>query len=84
LTRGVRRAIEARRGLATNLLLALPCVITLLILRGIAGRVRPPEALGRRDSDTTNVLKTHTSHSRVTDRVPGCRGARRDLHSTRP
>ena len=37
------------RGLPFHLLLALPYVITLLILCGIAGRVRAPEALGRRD-----------------------------------
>jgi ABC-type uncharacterized transport system permease subunit len=37
------------RGLPFHLLLALPYVVTLLILCGIAGRVRAPEALGRRD-----------------------------------
>ena len=36
-------------GLPFHLLLALPYVVTLLILCGIAGRVRAPEALGRRD-----------------------------------
>jgi simple sugar transport system permease protein len=35
------------RGVQFHLLLALPYVITLLILCGIAGRVRAPEALGR-------------------------------------
>lgn len=35
------------RGVPFHLLLATPYVITLLILCGIAGRVRPPEALGR-------------------------------------
>jgi ABC-type uncharacterized transport system permease subunit len=37
------------RGLPFHLLLALPYVVTLLILCGIAGRVRAPEALGRRE-----------------------------------
>jgi ABC-type uncharacterized transport system permease subunit len=36
-------------GVSFHLLLALPYVVTLLILCGIAGRVRAPEALGRRD-----------------------------------
>jgi simple sugar transport system permease protein len=36
-------------GLPFHLLLAVPYVVTLLILCGIAGRVRTPEALGRRD-----------------------------------
>jgi simple sugar transport system permease protein len=36
-------------GLPFHLLLAVPYVVTLLILCGIAGRVRSPEALGRRD-----------------------------------
>ncbi len=35
------------RGLPFHLLLAVPYVITLLILCGIAGRVRAPESLGR-------------------------------------
>jgi ABC-type uncharacterized transport system permease subunit len=35
------------RGFPYHLLLALPYVVTLLILCGIAGRVRAPEALGR-------------------------------------
>jgi len=34
-------------GLPFHLLLAIPYVVTLLILTGIAGRVRAPEALGR-------------------------------------
>jgi len=37
------------RGLPFHLLLALPYAVTLLILCGIAGRVRAPEALGRAD-----------------------------------
>lgn len=41
-------ALQAmNRGIEFHLLLALPYVVTLLILCGIAGRVRPPEALGR-------------------------------------
>jgi ABC-type uncharacterized transport system permease subunit len=41
-------AIQASgRGLSFHLLLALPYVVTLLILCGVAGRVRAPEALGR-------------------------------------
>ncbi|MCU1350630.1 MAG: Inner-rane translocator [Acidobacteria bacterium] len=41
-------ALQAmNRGLPFHLLLALPYVVTLLILCGIAGRVRPPAALGR-------------------------------------
>jgi general nucleoside transport system permease protein len=41
-------AIQASgRGLPFHLLLAVPYVVTLLILCGIAGRVRAPEALGR-------------------------------------
>lgn len=35
------------RGLPFHLLLAIPYVITLLVLCGITGRVRPPESLGR-------------------------------------
>ena len=34
-------------GLPFHLLLSIPYVVTLLILCGITGRVRPPEALGR-------------------------------------
>jgi ABC-type uncharacterized transport system permease subunit len=42
-------ALQAmNRGLPFHLLLAVPYVVTLLILCGIAGRVRAPEALGRR------------------------------------
>ncbi|HUP63588.1 MAG TPA: ABC transporter permease [Thermoanaerobaculia bacterium] len=37
----------ANRGIPFHLLLAVPYVVTLLILCGIAGRVRAPEALGR-------------------------------------
>ncbi|HEV2722887.1 MAG TPA: ABC transporter permease [Thermoanaerobaculia bacterium] len=41
-------ALQAmNRGIEFHLLLALPYVATLLILCGIAGRVRAPEALGR-------------------------------------
>lgn len=43
-------AVQAmNRGLQFHLLLAIPYVVTLLILCGIAGRVRAPEALGRPD-----------------------------------
>jgi simple sugar transport system permease protein len=35
------------RGIPFHLLLAMPYVVTLLILCGIAGRVRAPESLGR-------------------------------------
>lgn len=38
----------ASRGVPFHLLLAVPYVVTLLILCGVAGRVRAPEALGRR------------------------------------
>jgi ABC-type uncharacterized transport system permease subunit len=42
-------ALQAmNRGLPFHLLLAIPYVVTLLILCGIAGRVRAPAALGRR------------------------------------
>lgn len=42
-------AIQAmERGVQFHLLLALPYVVTLLILTGIAGRVRAPQALGKR------------------------------------
>ena len=42
-------ALQAmNRGIEFHLLLALPYVVTLLILCGIAGRVRPPESLGKR------------------------------------
>ena len=50
---GVAAALQytlqaASLGVPFHLLLALPYVVTLLILCGIAGRVRAPEALGRR------------------------------------
>ena len=38
----------ANRGIAFHLLLATPYVVTLLILCGVTGRVRSPEALGKR------------------------------------
>ena len=38
----------ANRGIPFHLLLAVPYVVTLLILCGVAGRVRAPEALGKR------------------------------------
>jgi ABC-type uncharacterized transport system permease subunit len=38
----------ASQGVPFHLLLAVPYVVTLLILCGVAGRVRSPEALGRR------------------------------------
>jgi ABC-type uncharacterized transport system permease subunit len=42
-------ALQAmNRGIEFHLLLMLPYVVTLLILCGIAGRVRSPEALGKR------------------------------------
>ena len=37
----------ANRGIPFHLLLAVPYVVTLLILCGVAGRVRAPESLGR-------------------------------------
>jgi simple sugar transport system permease protein len=37
----------ANRGISYHLLLAVPYVVTLLILCGVAGRVRAPESLGR-------------------------------------
>jgi ABC-type uncharacterized transport system permease subunit len=37
----------ANRGIPYHLLLAVPYVVTLLILCGVAGRVRAPESLGR-------------------------------------
>lgn len=39
--------LQASSGLSYHLLLALPYVVTLLILCGVAGRVRAPESLGR-------------------------------------
>jgi ABC-type uncharacterized transport system permease subunit len=50
VTVAAQYALQASgRGLPFHLLLALPYVVTLLILCGIAGRVRAPEALGRAD-----------------------------------
>jgi general nucleoside transport system permease protein len=37
----------ASRGVQFHVLLAIPYVVTLVILCGVAGRVRPPEALGK-------------------------------------
>lgn len=37
----------ANRGIPFNILLAVPYLVTLLILCGVAGRVRAPESLGR-------------------------------------
>jgi ABC-type uncharacterized transport system permease subunit len=49
ITAALQYALQASgRGLPFHLLLAAPYVVTLLILCGIAGRVRAPEALGRR------------------------------------
>jgi ABC-type uncharacterized transport system permease subunit len=39
--------LQASSGLSYHLLLAVPYVLTLLILCGVAGRVRAPESLGR-------------------------------------
>jgi simple sugar transport system permease protein len=50
LTAAAQYALQASgRGLPFHLLLAAPYAMTLLILCGIAGRVRPPEALARRE-----------------------------------
>src|ERR1051325_2382067 len=50
LAAAMQYALQASgRGLPFHLLLALPYAVTLLILCGIAGRVRAPEALGRAD-----------------------------------
>jgi simple sugar transport system permease protein len=47
---GLQYTLQAMNiGLPFHLLLAVPYVVTLLILCGIAGRVRAPEALGRRN-----------------------------------
>jgi len=47
---GLQYTLQAMSiGLPFHLLLAVPYVVTLLILCGVAGRVRAPEALGRRD-----------------------------------
>jgi ABC-type uncharacterized transport system permease subunit len=44
----IQYALQATsRGVPFHLLLAVPYVVTLLILCGIAGRVRPPESLGK-------------------------------------
>src|SRR5258708_6777334 len=49
-TAAAQYALQASgRGPQFHLLLAAPYVVTLLILCGIAGRVRPPESLGRRE-----------------------------------
>jgi ABC-type uncharacterized transport system permease subunit len=49
LAAALQYALQASsRGVPFHLLLALPYVVTLLILCGVAGRVRAPEALGRR------------------------------------
>ena len=51
LAAAVQYALQASgRGVPFHLLLAMPYVITLLILCGIAGRVRAPEALGKPDA----------------------------------
>ncbi|HYC62807.1 MAG TPA: ABC transporter permease [Thermoanaerobaculia bacterium] len=49
LAAALQYALQASsQGVPFHLLLALPYVVTLLILCGVAGRVRAPEALGRR------------------------------------
>jgi general nucleoside transport system permease protein len=49
LAAALQYALQASsQGLPFHLLLAVPYVVTLLILCGVAGRVRAPEALGRR------------------------------------
>ena len=49
LAAALQYALQAsNRGLPFHLLLALPYVVTLLILCGVAGRVRAPESLGKR------------------------------------
>jgi simple sugar transport system permease protein len=48
LAAALQYALQAsNRGLPFHLLLAIPYVVTLLILCGVAGRVRAPEALGK-------------------------------------
>jgi simple sugar transport system permease protein len=48
LAAALQYALQAsNRGLPFHLLLAVPYVVTLLILCGVAGRVRAPEALGK-------------------------------------
>jgi ABC-type uncharacterized transport system permease subunit len=49
LAAALQYALQASsQGIPFHLLLALPYVVTLLILCGVAGRVRAPEALGRK------------------------------------
>lgn len=49
LAAALQYALQAsNRGLPFHLLLAVPYVVTLLILCGVAGRVRAPEGLGKR------------------------------------
>ncbi len=49
LAAALQYALQASsQGVPFHLLLAVPYVVTLLILCGVAGRVRAPEALGRR------------------------------------
>ena len=49
ITAALQYALQADdRGVPFHLLLATPYVVTLLILCGVAGRVRAPEWLGRR------------------------------------
>lgn len=49
LAAALQYALQAsNRGLPFHVLLAVPYLVTLLILCGVAGRVRAPEALGRR------------------------------------
>ncbi len=50
ITAALQYTLQAMNiGLPFHLLLALPYVVTLLILCGIAGKVRAPEALGKRN-----------------------------------
>jgi ABC-type uncharacterized transport system permease subunit len=49
LAAALQYALQAMSaGVQFHLLLAVPYVVTLLILCGIAGRVHPPASLGRR------------------------------------
>jgi general nucleoside transport system permease protein len=49
LAAALQYALQAsNRGLPFHMLLAVPYVVTLLILCGVAGRVRAPESLGKR------------------------------------
>lgn len=51
LAAALQYALQAsNRGLPFHVLLAVPYVVTLLILCGVAGRVRAPEALGKRST----------------------------------